>query len=107
MDRREERGNRSHAFGLEGGFRGGACVERTLLFSEGSRHERNLKITRISVKDLEEAVRKELNQTSFEGVEAIYLERSGELSIIEKAVAAWQLFVKEIDEGPRGAPRVV
>lgn len=58
--------------------------EASLLFSNGMEHEKNMKRTQVSRKDLLEAVRKELHQVDFEQVKEIYLERSGDLSVIKK-----------------------
>jgi len=58
--------------------------EKSLLYSNGMEQEKNMKNARISRKDLLEAVRKELHHTDLQQVAEIYIERSGELSVIRK-----------------------
>jgi len=58
--------------------------EKSLLYSNGTEQEKNMRTARISRKDLLEAVRKELHHTDLQQVAEIYIERSGELSVIKK-----------------------
>ena len=58
--------------------------EKKLLYADDKEQERNMRIAQISRKDLLEAVRRELHQTDLAGVSEIYLERSGDFSIIKK-----------------------
>ncbi|WP_431209986.1 DUF421 domain-containing protein [Puia sp. P3] len=59
--------------------------EKKLLYAGDKEQQRNMRIAQISRKDLLEAVRRELHTTDLAGVSEIYLERSGELSIIKKS----------------------
>jgi uncharacterized membrane protein YcaP (DUF421 family) len=58
--------------------------ERSLLYANGQEQHRNMRMARISRKDLEEAVREQLHQDDLDQVTEIYIERSGELSVITK-----------------------
>lgn len=58
--------------------------EKLLLYSQGRELVRNMQRAKISHKDLLESVRTQLHQNSLEQVEEIYLERTGELSVIKK-----------------------
>ncbi|HEY6899368.1 MAG TPA: YetF domain-containing protein [Puia sp.] len=58
--------------------------EKSLLYSQGRERVEEMKVCQISEKDLLEAVRRELHQTGLEDVEEIYIERSGEISVIRK-----------------------
>jgi len=59
--------------------------KKMLLFSNGKVMEKNMRYCSISVKDLLEDVRLNLNETSFDHVEKIYMERSGKISVIKKS----------------------
>ncbi|MBS1664574.1 MAG: DUF421 domain-containing protein [Bacteroidetes bacterium] len=61
--------------------------EKSLLYSQGRERVEEMKTCQISRKDLLEAIRRELHQTELENVEEIYMERSGELSVIKKNAA--------------------
>jgi len=58
--------------------------ERESLYADGKFNEKNMKRSRLSNKDVEESVRVKINAESFEDVKEIYVERSGELSVIKK-----------------------
>lgn len=58
--------------------------EKLLLYIEGKENQRNMHKARISRKDLLESVRSQLHQDGLDQVEKIYIERSGDLSIICK-----------------------
>jgi uncharacterized membrane protein YcaP (DUF421 family) len=55
-----------------------------LLFCDGKPILKNLKKVQITEKDLLEAVRKKINTLDLNNVKEIYMERSGELSVITK-----------------------
>jgi uncharacterized membrane protein YcaP (DUF421 family) len=59
---------------------------RSLLYSNGHEHSRNMRAARISSKDLQEAIRHQLHREDMDQVAEIYIERSGELSIITKSI---------------------
>lgn len=56
--------------------------EHALLFEHGQPIRANMKKVQISLQDMQEAVRKQLHQDSFDRVQQIYIERDGTLSII-------------------------
>ncbi|MBV4358696.1 DUF421 domain-containing protein [Pinibacter aurantiacus] len=56
--------------------------ERTILFDNGSFLQGNMKKSQISVDDMQETIRKKLNQESFDNIKKIYAERDGSISII-------------------------
>lgn len=58
--------------------------EHCLLFKDGKPLYANMKKVQISLQDMEEAVRKELHQETFDKVRKIYIERDGTLAIITK-----------------------
>lgn len=55
------------------------------LYANNKQNEENMKAAMISKKDMEESVRLQINRNSFEGVEEIFLERTGETSVIKKS----------------------
>ena len=58
--------------------------ERILLFKEGRLKEENLAKAHITEEDIQEALHLLINEKDFNNVDAIYLERSGKLSIVKK-----------------------
>jgi uncharacterized membrane protein YcaP (DUF421 family) len=58
--------------------------EKSVLYADGHRNERNMRRARISEKDLQESVRQKLNQDNFDQVRAIIMERTGDISVIKK-----------------------
>lgn len=58
--------------------------EATTLYANGALDTDNMRKGRISIKDLRESVRQHTGEDSFEHVEEIILERTGEISIIKK-----------------------
>lgn len=58
--------------------------EERLLYRDGAFLEENMKKSFLTEGDLMESVRLETNKNSLEVVEAIYLERSGKISVIKK-----------------------
>lgn len=55
-----------------------------LLWKQGSKQEKNLKMSQITDEDILEALRKHAQLSSFENVREIYLERSGDISVVKK-----------------------
>jgi uncharacterized membrane protein YcaP (DUF421 family) len=58
--------------------------EKTSLYARGQENRSNMKKAHISQKDLLEGIRLKTNENSFNGVEEIFIERNGELSVIRK-----------------------
>ena len=58
--------------------------EERLLYRNGAFLEENMKKSFLTEGDLMESVRLQTNKNSLEAIEAIYLERSGKISVIEK-----------------------
>lgn len=59
--------------------------EPTCLYRNGSFEEANLKKLLISRKDLMEGVRLRTNADSLDNVDAVYIERNGQISVVKKA----------------------
>ena len=59
--------------------------EERLLYRNGAFLEENMKKSFLTEGDLMESVRLQTNRNSLEVIEAIYLERSGKISVIEKS----------------------
>ena len=59
--------------------------ERQKLFADGRPLRKNMDRSLISEKDLLESLRQQLNQDSFEHVREMFLERSGEISVVKQA----------------------
>jgi len=57
-----------------------------VLFSDGLQRERNMRKTQISHNDIMEEVRIKANQEGLEGIQKIYIERTGQVSIIKENV---------------------
>lgn len=57
---------------------------RRSLYHNGEMREDNLQRTMISKDDLMEGVRLEINKNSLEDVEQIYIEKTGEISVVKK-----------------------
>ena len=55
-----------------------------LLMKNGKREEENLSKTHITEEDILEALRRDVNITSLEKIKEVYLERSGDISIIKE-----------------------
>ena len=58
--------------------------EKSSLYEEGLENMENMKKAQISQKDLLEGIRLKINENSFEEVQEIFLERTGEISVIKK-----------------------
>ena len=58
--------------------------EASILYSDGRRHDRNLRQARVSEKDFRESIRQKLNEDSLEHVAQVIQERNGEISVIRK-----------------------
>jgi uncharacterized membrane protein YcaP (DUF421 family) len=58
--------------------------KQILLFKEGKKQEENLKKTHITEEDILEALRQNTNAASLEKIKEVYLERSGEISLIKE-----------------------
>jgi uncharacterized membrane protein YcaP (DUF421 family) len=58
--------------------------EKSSLYARGQENEPNMKSAHISRKDLLEGIRLKINESSFEKIEEIFIERNGEISIIKK-----------------------
>lgn len=58
--------------------------EKILLYKAGERLDPNCRKENISEEDMEQAIRILLGQRSLDNVDEIYLERSGEISVIKK-----------------------
>jgi len=57
---------------------------RRSLYHNGVMREENLRKTSISEDDLMEGVRREINKNSLDEVEQIYIEKTGEISVVKK-----------------------
>jgi uncharacterized membrane protein YcaP (DUF421 family) len=57
---------------------------RRSLYHNGEMREENLEKTSISKDDLMEGVRLEINKNSLDDVEQIFIEKTGEISVIKK-----------------------
>jgi len=55
-----------------------------LLLKNGQRQEKNLSRSLITEEDILEALRRDINITSLDKIKEVYLERSGEISIIKE-----------------------
>ena len=55
-----------------------------LLMKDGEKQEMNMAISHITEADILETLRKDTNQNSLDNIKEVYLERSGEISIIKK-----------------------
>lgn len=58
--------------------------EKKCLYSNGRIMEKNMSRYSISVEDLREAVRMQLHSDLLEDAEAIFIETSGKLSVLDK-----------------------
>jgi uncharacterized membrane protein YcaP (DUF421 family) len=58
--------------------------EKASLYAGGQENETNMRGAHISHKDLLEGIRLKINESSFENVEEIFIERNGEISVIKK-----------------------
>jgi uncharacterized membrane protein YcaP (DUF421 family) len=58
--------------------------EELLLMKEGEWKKNNLSKSHITEEDVMEALRHDINKTSLDEIREVYLERSGEISIIKK-----------------------
>jgi uncharacterized membrane protein YcaP (DUF421 family) len=58
--------------------------ERKKLFADGKPLVKNMDRSMISEKDLMESLRLRLNEDTFEQVREMFLERSGEISVVKK-----------------------
>lgn len=61
-------------------FKGG----HLLLMSDGEKIQKNLEKTNITEEDILEALRKDVNTSSLDKIQEVYLERSGEISFTKK-----------------------
>jgi len=55
-----------------------------LLMRDGARHQKNLAHTHITEEDILEVLRRDVNITSLDKIKEVYLERSGDISIIKE-----------------------
>lgn len=58
--------------------------EKIMLFQHDKLIPKNLKRSLVSVEDISQEIRYSLNKNSFEGIDSIYMERNGKISITEK-----------------------
>lgn len=58
--------------------------EKESLYADGKFNEKNMRRSRISMKDIEESLRIQTKQETFEEVKEIIIERSGNISVIKK-----------------------
>ena len=58
--------------------------ERVLLFRNGKQQKKNMDSTLLSHKDVMEGIRVMINEDDTENISEVYLERSGEVSVIKK-----------------------
>lgn len=56
--------------------------EAVCLYKNGAPLYENMKQTDISLHDMEEAIRMQLHKDSFDGIKAMYIERTGSISIV-------------------------
>lgn len=58
--------------------------EALSLYANGRLNERNMRVARISDKDLRESVRQRINEDTLENVKEIVQERNGDISVVKK-----------------------
>lgn len=58
---------------------------RHSLYKDGKIDEKNLRKTSISEDDLKQGIREELHSDSFEDVKEIFMEKTGEISVVRKS----------------------
>lgn len=58
--------------------------KKELLYADGKFNEKNMRRSRISMKDMEESLRLKTQQEGFEEIKEIFIERSGDISVIKK-----------------------
>jgi uncharacterized membrane protein YcaP (DUF421 family) len=58
--------------------------ESRLLYKNGKIQWKNMKRSSLSLHDLEESIRQELNENSFDNIDEIYIESNGKISVIKK-----------------------
>jgi uncharacterized membrane protein YcaP (DUF421 family) len=58
--------------------------DRVLLYTNGQQQESNMKSVQISHKDIMEEVRLQANQEDLQGIREIFIERTGEISILKE-----------------------
>ena len=58
--------------------------DKSILFKNGKPVKSNMRKSSVSYKDLQEEVRLKLNESTMDNVEAIFMERSGKISVIKK-----------------------
>ena len=58
--------------------------EKIILFQDGKVVKKNLRRSLLSEKDLMEEVRLKINRDSLDGINIIYMERNGAISVLEK-----------------------
>jgi uncharacterized membrane protein YcaP (DUF421 family) len=59
--------------------------EKRSLYKDGTENKKNMSRCAISKKDLEESLRIEINDTDWQKVKEVFMERTGEISIIKKS----------------------
>ena len=57
--------------------------EKISLYKKGIENQAHLRKAMISKKDLQEGIRLKINQEGFQGIDEIFLERTGEISVIK------------------------
>lgn len=58
--------------------------KQLILIKDGKKQQKNLNRTHITEADIMEALRRDLHKTSLEKIKEVYLERSGDISIIRE-----------------------
>src|SRR5436190_24045189 len=58
--------------------------ESRMLYKDGKIQWKNMKRSSLSLHDLEESIRLELNENGFDNVDEIYIESNGKISVIKK-----------------------
>jgi uncharacterized membrane protein YcaP (DUF421 family) len=58
--------------------------EALSLYANGRLNERNMRVARISDKDLRESVRQRINEDTLENVKEVVQERNGDISVVKK-----------------------
>lgn len=58
--------------------------EASVLYGDGQMNEENMRKARVSIKDLQEGVRQQINENTLEHVKEIVQERNGEISVVRK-----------------------
>ena len=58
--------------------------ESRLLYKNGKIQWKNMKRSSLSLHDLEESIRQELNENSFDNIDEIYIESNGKISVVKK-----------------------